>query len=72
MSHSYPADLAEVVLRTWHDSSSLTDRYCEAALDYHGLPAPDVLETILSTCYQASVLRKGIARSASGATRLGV
>ena len=58
MSHSYPADLAEVVLRTWHDGSSLTHEYCEAAHDYGGLPAPDVLETILSTCYQASLLRE--------------
>jgi hypothetical protein len=58
MAHSYPADLAEVVLRTWDDASSLTDKYCEAAHDHDGLPAPGVLETILSTCYQASLLRE--------------
>jgi sensor domain DACNV-containing protein len=58
MAHSYPADLAEVVLRTWDDGSSLTDKYCEAAHDHDGLPAPNVLETILSTCYQASLLRE--------------
>ena len=58
MAHSYPADLAEVVLRTWHDGSSLTDEYCEAGHDHDGLPAPDVLETIISTCYQASLLRE--------------
>jgi hypothetical protein len=58
MAHSYPADLAEFVLRTWHDRSSLTDEYCEAAPDPGGLPAPYVLETILSTCYQASLLRE--------------
>jgi hypothetical protein len=58
MAHSYPADLAEVVLRTWDDAASLTDKYCEAAHDHDGLPAPNVLETILSTCYQASLLRE--------------
>src|SRR4029453_1310747 len=58
MAHSYPADLAEVALRTWHDGSSLTDEYCEAVHDHDALPAPDVLETILSTCYQASLLRE--------------
>ena len=58
MAHSYPADLAEVVLRTWHDGSSLTDEYCEAVHDHDALPAPDVLEAILSTCYQASLLRE--------------
>ena len=58
MAHSYPADLAEVVLRTWHDGSSLTDEYWEAVHDHDALPAPDVLETILSTCYQASLLRE--------------
>ena len=58
MAHSYPADLAEVVLRTWHDGSSLTDEYCEAVHDHDALPAPDVLEIILSTCYQASLLRE--------------
>ena len=58
MPHSYPADLAEVVLRTWHDGSALTDEYCDAAHDHDGLPAPDVVETILSICYQASLLRE--------------
>ena len=58
MAHSYPADLAEVVLRTWHDGSSLTDEYCEAVHDHDTLPPPDVLEIILSTCYQASLLRE--------------
>jgi hypothetical protein len=57
MTHSYPADLAEVILRTWDDDSSLTD-YCEAAHDHDGLPAPEILETVLSTCYQASLLRE--------------
>ena len=58
MPHSYPADLAEVVLSAWHDGSALTDKYCDAAHDHDGLPAPDVVETILSTCYQASLLRE--------------
>jgi hypothetical protein len=58
MAHAYPADLAEVVLRTWHNGSSLTDECREAAYDHDGLPAREVLETILSTCYQASLLRE--------------
>jgi hypothetical protein len=58
MAHSYPADLAEVVRREWHDGSALADEYCEAAHERDALPAPDVLETILSTCYQASLLRE--------------
>jgi len=58
MAHSYPADLAQVILRTWHDRPSLTDDYCAPAYDHDALPAPDVLETILSTCYQASLLRE--------------
>ena len=49
---------AALVLRTWHDGSSLTDERREAAYDHGGLPAREVLETILSTCYQASLLRE--------------
>lgn len=58
MTHSYPADLAQVVLRTWHVGSSLTEEYCDTGPDLDALPAPDVLEAILSTCYQASLLRE--------------
>ena len=58
VTHSYPADLAEVVLRTWNDGSASPATYCDTAHDDDGLPAPDVVETILSTCYQASLLRE--------------
>jgi hypothetical protein len=58
MAHLYPADLAKLVLRSWHDGSPLTDEYCESVYNHDALPAPDVLETILSTCYQASLLRE--------------
>ena len=58
MAHSYPTDLAEVVLRTWHDGSSPTDEYWAPAGHHDALPAREVLETILSTCYQASLLRE--------------
>lgn len=58
MSHSYPADLTDVVMRRWHDDSSMTDESCDEFDGHGGLPARDDLECILSTCYQASLLRE--------------
>jgi hypothetical protein len=58
MTHSYPADLAEVVVRAWHDGAASTDESCDPAHGDGGLPAPDVVETVLSTCYQASLMRE--------------
>ena len=56
--HSYPAELADFVREQWHDGSTLVDEYCEAAHDREALPPPEILQTILSTCYQASLLRE--------------
>jgi hypothetical protein len=54
--HAYPDDLASYVREHWEDSS----RDAEGAKDEQndGLPAPPVLEALLSTCYQASLLRE--------------
>ena len=54
--HAYPSELASFVRRRWEDSS----RDAEGAKDERGdsLPAASVLEALLSTCYQASLLRE--------------
>jgi hypothetical protein len=54
--HAYPSELASFVRRYWKDSS----RDAEAAKDERddSLPAASVLEALLSTCYQASLLRE--------------
>ncbi|MGB3635805.1 MAG: putative sensor domain DACNV-containing protein [Rubrobacteraceae bacterium] len=46
--HAYPGELAGYALKYW-------DEYGEAAVD---LPAMDVLEGLLSTCFQASLMRE--------------
>ncbi|MEW6273096.1 MAG: putative sensor domain DACNV-containing protein [Thermodesulfobacteriota bacterium] len=58
MAHAYPADLAQFVRRAWTDGSALESEYCEFTPEQEALPEPEVLETILSTCYQASLLRE--------------
>jgi hypothetical protein len=54
--HAYPDDLASFVREHWEDSS----RDAEGAKDERddSLPAAPVLEALLSTCYQASLLRE--------------
>jgi hypothetical protein len=54
--HAYPDDLASFVREHWKDSS----RDAEGAKDERedSLPAAPVLEALLSTCYQASLLRE--------------
>ena len=54
--HAYPDDLASYVREYWEDSS----RDAEGAKDQRddSLPAAPVLEALLSTCYQASLLRE--------------
>src|SRR5215208_5753979 len=54
--HAYPDDLASFVREHWEDSS----RGAEGAKDERddSLPAAPVLEALLSTCYQASLLRE--------------
>ncbi len=54
--HAYPDDLASFVREHWEDSS----RDAEGAKDERddSLPVAPVLEALLSTCYQASLLRE--------------
>lgn len=54
--HAYPDDLARFVREHWEDSS----RDAEGAKDERddSLPVAPVLEALLSTCYQASLLRE--------------
>ncbi|HEY8518178.1 MAG TPA: hypothetical protein VIS07_21925 [Candidatus Binatia bacterium] len=58
MAHAYPADLARFVREVWTDGTELESEYCEFTPEREALPEPEVLETILSTCYQASLLRE--------------
>jgi Probable sensor domain DACNV len=54
--HAYPDDLASYVREHWGDSSSDPEG---AKYQQNGsLPAVPVLEELLSTCYQASLLRE--------------
>jgi hypothetical protein len=56
MAHSYPADVADFLLEHWGEGPELAQEYCEAAEE--GLPDLGVLRSILSICYQASLLRE--------------
>ena len=58
MAHSYPADLADFVREKWSEPTGLVEEYCETTADADALPEPGVLRTILSVCYQASLLRE--------------
>lgn len=58
MAHSYPTELAAFVRRQWSEGSELVDEYCEITGERDALPPDRELETILSTCYQASLLRE--------------
>lgn len=60
MAHSYPADLAEYVRQHWtgdEETAGLMREYCDAH-EPDKLPDHSVLTTILSICYQASLLRE--------------
>ena len=54
--HAYPDDLASYVREHWEDSSK--DAVGEKDELADSLPAAPVLEALLSTCYQASLLRE--------------
>jgi len=58
MAHSYPAELAAFLQENWHSGSALVDEYCDITREREALPGPDVLERIVSACYQASLLRE--------------
>lgn len=54
--HAYPEDLASFVREHWEDSSR--DAEGEKNERDDSLPATPMLEALLSTCYQASLLRE--------------
>jgi hypothetical protein len=54
--HAYPRELADFVRERWKHLHALPERLLVA--DVCALPAPDVLETLLSTVYQATLLRE--------------
>ena len=58
--HAYPCDLAEFVAARWEDDLGSWDSRAPVAHDppLNPLPEACVLEEVLSTCYQASLLRE--------------
>jgi len=58
LGHSYPKDLVDFIYERWQDASFVS-RFCPAGADCtFQLPERVVLEQVLSTCYQASLLRE--------------
>lgn len=56
--HSYPKDLVAFIYERWQDKS-FVERLCPQSADCSfELPERKVLEQVLSTCYQASLLRE--------------
>jgi len=56
--HSYPKDLVAFIFERWQDAS-FVERLCPAAADCaFRLPERGVLEQVISTCYQASLMRE--------------
>ena len=56
--HSYPKDLVSFIYDRWQDAS-FVERLCPRGEGCpFELPAREVLEQVLSTCYQASLLRE--------------
>lgn len=59
MTHAYPQDLADVVRGAWISSGTLTSRLGEIAIEERDdLPEDHFLAALLSTCYQATLLRE--------------
>jgi hypothetical protein len=58
LGHSYPKELVAFVFERWQDAS-FVERLCPG-LDNCSFPLPDrvVLEQVISTCYQASLMRE--------------
>ena len=54
-NHGYPQQLASFVDEHWHDPSSMDQHVNHVN---HDLPAFPVLEFLISTAYQASLLRE--------------
>lgn len=58
IGHCYPKDLVEFIYERWQDDS-FVGRLCpETANRGFSLPERGVLEQVISTCYQASLLRE--------------
>jgi len=58
VNHSYPKDLAKFVHQRWDQASSVSgDPAITVETPVGGLPPLPVLEEIISTCYQASLMR---------------
>jgi hypothetical protein len=58
LGHSYPKDLVAFIFERWQDPS-FVERLCPAAVDCtFRLPDRGVLEQVISTCYQASLMRE--------------
>jgi hypothetical protein len=58
-THAFPRDLATFVTKHWEDAIVFRDPYCWlTAGSPEPLPDPILLESLLSTCYQASLLRE--------------
>jgi len=58
IGHAYPKDLVDFIYERWQDASFVA-RFCPAGGDCSfRLPERVVLEQVLSTCYQASLLRE--------------
>ena len=56
--HAYPKDLVAFIYERWQDASFVA-RFCPRRADCSfELPDREVLEQVLSTCYQASLLRE--------------
>lgn len=53
MKHSYPHELSEAIVRLW-DSSSVPG----APEEHYSLPDKATIEYLISTCYQASMMRE--------------
>ncbi|PLS85860.1 MAG: hypothetical protein CYG60_10310 [Actinobacteria bacterium] len=60
MEHAYPRDLAAFVAARWEEDLGDTDARAPVSHNppVDPLPEPSVLEAVLSTCYQASLLRE--------------
>src|SRR5665647_1778318 len=56
--HSYPKELVAFIFERWQDAS-FVERLCPAAVDCtFQLPDREILEQVISTCYQASLMRE--------------
>jgi len=56
--HSYPKDLVSFIFERWEDKA-FVERLCPARSDCSfKLPERSVLEQVISTCYQASLMRE--------------